>query len=47
MGLTQRAINVQQGIRVIAGTFPIQTVNAYGLPVRNARQDSLITNKAT
>jgi hypothetical protein len=47
MDLTQRAINVQQNIRVIDGAFPIHTVNVYGLPVRNARQDSLITNKAT
>jgi transposase-like protein len=29
MGLTHRAINVQQGIRVIEGAFHIQNVNAY------------------
>lgn len=29
MGLTHRAINVQQGIRVIDGAFHIQNVNAY------------------
>lgn len=29
MGLTHRAINVQQGIRIIDGAFHIQNVNAY------------------
>ncbi|OOG51957.1 IS1595 family transposase [Polaromonas sp. C04] len=29
MGLTHRAINVQQGVRVIDGAFHIQNVNAY------------------